>query len=385
MKKWKGLKSAHVKRLIGCTLALGLLAGTLKAAPLFAGAADKVDLTSACSLTVGSSSSTDKDFIEDIAKANVLMDIYLVADAVEKKGYEGYVFDVKDTYANTVTIPDNVDTKTWSDLAKVAAGVVENAYKAGNAIAPDKTIKAGETATNLSAGLYLVIARGDGITDYFEEKTDEQGNTGTYTVATTDVYKYFFAPEFVALPTKEPDENGEIKSSNPTPWLYTAQVFMKPLRELRYGDLKIVKDLLTFEDSEPAYFVFDVEATIGEGAEQKNVYSNVFTLEFTAAGEEYLLIEKQIPIGANVTVTEVYSGATYDLTSALTQNTVIVANDLVEVRFTNDYNENRKHYGAITNHFDPVLDENGNPVIGADGKTVYNWAKYADSREEGQQ
>lgn len=385
MKKWKGLKSAHVKRLIGCTLALGLLAGTLKAAPLFAGAADKVDLTSACSLTVGSSSSTDKEFIDDIAKANVLMDVYLVADAVEKKGYDGYVFEVKDTYSSTVTIPDDVDAKTWSDLAKVAAGVVENAYKAGNAIAPDKTIKAGETATNLSAGLYLVIARGDGITDYFEEKTDEQGNTGTYTVATTDVYKYFFAPEFVALPTKEPDENGEIKSSNPTPWLYTAQVFMKPLRELRYGDLKIVKDLLTFEDSEPAYFVFDVEATIGEGAEQKNVYSNVFTLEFTSAGEEYLIVEKQIPIGANVTVTEVYSGATYDVTSAFTQNTVITANDLVEVRFTNDYNENRKHYGAITNHFDPVLDENGNPVIGADGKTVYNWAKYADSREEGQQ
>ena len=104
MNKWKGLNSALVKRILGCTLALGLLAGTIAATPLFAGAADKINLETKCSVTVGASSSTDQDFIDDIAKANVMIDYYLVATAKEKKGYNGYTFETVETFENDVTI-----------------------------------------------------------------------------------------------------------------------------------------------------------------------------------------------------------------------------------------------------------------------------------------
>ena len=107
MNKWKGLNSALVKRILGCTLALGLLAGTIATTPLFAGAVDKVDLSSACSLTVDASSSTDAEFIADIAKAKVMIDYYLVAEAKEKTGSDGYTFEVTDAFKNDVVIPDN--------------------------------------------------------------------------------------------------------------------------------------------------------------------------------------------------------------------------------------------------------------------------------------
>jgi hypothetical protein len=392
MNKWKGLKSAHVKRLIGCTLALGLLAGTLKAAPLFAGAADKVDLTSACSVTVGASSSTDKEFIDDIAKAKVVIDYYLVAKAAEKKGYDGYTFEVADTFKNDVTIPDNIDqdygsdewkkawNDTWSEQVVKAAEVVKTAYDAGNALTPDESVPAGTKVTGLEAGLYLLIARGENVTDYFEMTKPKDGSDPKLvSVAYTDRYKYSFTPELVSMPTKAPDPaTGVIDTTADTPWLYDATVNMKPERETRFGSLKIVKDLLVYEDHDPATFIFNLDAYV----DGKLYFSNVYTLTFTSACEEYVLIEDVLPVGAEVTVSEIYGGPIYHQTVTGPQTVTIVADDIVETRFENTYYEWRKRYGAITNHFDPKLDENGQVVLGEDGKPVYEWSKYEDSREE---
>ena len=54
----------------------------------------------------------------------------------------------------------------------------------------------------------------------------------------------------------------------------------------------------------------------------------------------------------------------------------------MEVTFVNDYEHRDKHCGAITNHFDPVLDANGNVVLDENGLPKYTWSKYTDSREE---
>ena len=397
MKKWKGLKSAHVKRLIGCTLALGLLAGTLATTPLFAGAVDKVDLSEACKITVNAASATaDQEFLDDLETADVVIDYYLVAEAAEKKGYDGYVFEVTDAFNGKVDIPDNTDkdpgtdewvdswNKMWSEQVVKAAEVVKAAYEAGNAITPTESKEAGTEVKGLKAGLYLLIARGENVTDYFE-MTDPKDNSEPklVTVAYTAGYKYSFAPEFVSVPTKAPNDKGVIDTTADTPWLYEASVNMKPERETRYGSLKIVKDLLIYEDHDPVTFIFNLDAYVGD----KLYFSNVYTLTFTSACEEYVLIEDVLPVGAKVTVSEVYSGPVvkgtphYSEIGEGTQTVTIVANDIVETRFTNTYHEWREHFGAITNHFDPVLDENGQ-VKYENGKPVYHWEIYEDSREE---
>ncbi len=383
MNRWKSLKGAYVKRILSCTLALGLCIGAVFVSPMLSSAADKVDLAHAVSLRTQATSSTDPAFVEDIGTAKVVMDIYKVADAVAIKNVDGYSFEVVDPYSGLVNIPKETDAKTWYDLSQDAASVIKAYYEAGTPIEPDTTIAAGQNASGLAAGLYLVIAREDGLSDYFvEEENVSTGNKEIFTLANGVENTYKFAPEFVALPTKEPDPvTGEIKTDSDSDWLYSATIYMKPSSEPRFGDLRIIKDLLTFENHDPATFVFGVEAVKEYNGVKKSVLSNVYSLSFTAAKENYLLIEN-IPVGAEVTVTELYSGATYTATTAASQSTVIVANEAVELRFTNDYTINRRHGGAITNHFDPVLDENGNAVLDDNGMPTYTWSKFNDSTEE---
>ncbi|MBR1862156.1 MAG: hypothetical protein IJ796_09940 [Lachnospiraceae bacterium] len=381
MKKWKTPSNAYLRRFLSWTLAFFICAGAVVLSPLFSDAADKVDLESACNLTILSTSSTDPVFLEDIEKANVVMDLYKVADAKEIKGSDGYTFEVVDPYTGLVDVKTDTDVKLWYSLAQDAAKVVKAYYDAGTPITPSATVEAGKKAAGLEAGLYLIIARGAEETDYFDTVGNEEKDE-VVTIANGYEYSYTFTPEFVALPTKTPDAlTGEIDLTADSEWLYGATVNMKPMSEPRFGDLRIIKDLRTFETSEPAYFVFEVEAEKELNGEKRNVFSNVYTLKFTDAGENYLLV-KDIPVGAEVTVSEVYSGASYSLTTAPTQSTVIIANDIVDVSFTNEYNENNKRGGAITNHFDPVLDENGNVVLDEKGMPMYVWSQYGDSSEE---
>ena len=205
MNKWRSAKSAFIKRILACTLALGLCIGGGFLSPLFTDAADKLDLDHACSLKTIATSSTDKEFLADVAKADVVVDIYKIADAEKKTGYDFYTFKVADAYKDKVKIPDTTDSKVWSDIAQVAAGIVKDSQKTATPITPDATEKAGKEIPGLKGGLYLVLARGSAVTDYFDETestiTDANGNTTTkkdiVTVAYGDANVYKFVPEVV--------------------------------------------------------------------------------------------------------------------------------------------------------------------------------------------
>ncbi len=127
---------------------------------------------------------------------------------------------------------------------------------------------------------------------------------------------------------------------------------MKPSQEIRHGSLEIVKTLQSYETRDPATFVFDVEAVLDGSV----VYSNVVSLSFTEAGQKSTLLEG-IPVGAEVTVKEVYSGASYKVVSADTQTATIVANEVASVAFTNDYDDRHGGGGAVVNHFANSEDE----------------------------
>ncbi len=378
MKKWKNPKSTYIRRTAGFVLAAFLCIGIIAKLPFMTSAADKLDLESACSLTTLAASVSDPVLAKDLKNAKILIDIYKIADAKSRLTGDDYTFEVCDPFGGLVEIPKNDDTEGWNRISGAAASVVRAYHEAGTPIEPYKTANAGESMKGLSAGLYLVLARGEGIEDYFTENE----NKDILTTACGIEYEYTFAPEFVALPTKDPDPlTGQIDLTADTPWLYSAEIFMKPSYEPRFGDLRIVKGVITYENSEPAYCIFSVDAVKQYGDVTKKVFSNVYTLMFTEAEESYLIV-KDIPVGSVVTVTEVYSGAAYDLVTEPVQTATIVAGEVVDVAFDNSFAGSKRRGGVITNHFDPVLDENGNVVLDENGMPTYTWTRIGDSTEE---
>ena len=131
----------------------------------------------------------------------------------------------------------------------------------------------------------------------------------------------------------------------------------------RVGDIRIRKYIERFELSEDATFVFDVVATLGTDADGKPlvVYTNVAVLTVSKDNPEGTLstILENIPAGAEVTVTEVYTGSHYKLKSDPEQTTTIVADRTVSVNFTNDYNHDEKGGHGAANIFDPDDSELG--------------------------
>lgn len=285
---------------------------------------------------------------------------------------------------------------TGAEGGLTVIGEVVGTNKPGEgAFAPQKEgVSLGEKQENLDAGLYLLIARGSGVETYITKEAvkdskpdDGQGGADSsaarkpeeklVTVAYTDQHVYTFAPQLISLPTKAPDANGQVSTANNGDWIYNPTVFLKPEQHPRYGYLEIVKDLLKHESfagqSEEAVFVFQVEATL-DGV---SVYSDVKTMIFTEAGEKRVLIDK-IPVGATVTVTEVYSGASYTLekieqgyhavkdypdssivyTTAGNVDTrevegiVIEANRVPSVKFTNDYDHRQTGGHGVINHYE---------------------------------
>ena len=106
-----------------------------------------------------------------------------------------------------------------------------------------------------------------------------------------------------------------------------------------------------------ATFVFQVEATkldvdasTSEPAEV--VYSNVVALTYTGPGTQSVVIE-DIPAGADVTITEIYTGASYQLKAGAVnpQTTKIIADKTVEVTFENTNNDGLNGGSSIVNAF----------------------------------
>ena len=97
----------------------------------------------------------------------------------------------------------------------------------------------------------------------------------------------------------------------------------------------------------------------------KKKETRIEELTFSAAGSHSVTIEK-IPAGSHVKVTEVYSGASYELASAKSQETDIIANPEketevefrpAEVSFINKHDGRTNGGYGVKNNF--KLDENG--------------------------
>jgi hypothetical protein len=294
-------------------------------------------LSQSCTLTVIPGS---QDLEEDLANAGVVVDVYQIAQGVPKG--ESYRFSLLSPY-DGLTLKEDMDNATWQHLAEDAAQIaLDGGIPLVQGAATGEPIQ-----EEFTPGLYLLLARGVDLDSYTEIRTDDSGTSHLVTLANSREYTYRFLPELVALPSREPDETGTVTTAGDGAWYYDLTATLKPEQSLRYGSLELVKTLETYNGSgDPATVVFEIEGTL----EGETVFSDVVALTFSQAGTDRVLVE-HIPVGATVTVTEVYTGASYSLQSQETQTALIQAGETASVSFVNDYDWRDNGGQGIVNHF----------------------------------
>lgn len=118
--------------------------------------------------------------------------------------------------------------------------------------------------------------------------------------------------------------------------------------EIPLGNLEISKTLQSYNASlGPVTFIFKIEATQGG----KKVYSDVVSMVFTSATTQKITIEN-IPVGAEITVEEVYSGASYTVVGGDSIKTckILNAGTTATVSFTNAWDNKLNTGTSVINH-----------------------------------
>lgn len=333
------------------------------------GRAKAVELDQECSLTV-----TPGNY-EDLADAGVVVDLYKVADAQAVPEYDTYAFQFTGAYAGLDSVKalgdmTDVVNEDYQAIAQEAAALT----LASEGVSVAKTVDGQPAGTpitetadgrKLTSGLYLLIARGAGLTekeDYLKYISGEDGGGAApkiATVAHSDQYTYTFEPQLIALPGRMLlNEDGTVQSNetsnNDVPWQYDLAVTLKPEQALRFGVLEIEKNLPVYGTGGTAVFVFRVDAYQDE-TKTRLLYSGVHPITFSGAGVQRIRVENLIPAGAYVEVSEDYPGPNYRLTGDALQTAVIPApdgGDYASVTYTNAYQGTTTYGGAIVNHFE---------------------------------
>lgn len=274
----------------------------------------------------------------ELLSASIPVNLYKVASVDESGNYTAT--DAFSKLDLSSVSADNLDAAaaTWAERAAEAKKLLKDDTEPTTT-----TLTQGSgTATGLDTGLYLV---------------------DTPKVITPN-YTYTFTPYLVSLPTNN-YYSGNGASDD---WIYdltkeyNSAVGLKPEQHVRYGNLVINKELVdhnaTFGNN--ATFVFQIDITTLD----KKKETRIEELTFSAAGSHSVTIEK-IPAESHVKVTEVYSGASYELASAKSQETDIIANPEketevefrpAEVSFINKHDGRTNGGYGVKNNF--KLDEN---------------------------
>lgn len=398
--------------------------GMVLSLPLPGRATEAVDLERECSLTVVPGSFEGEYLSEDILKANIVIDLYQVAKLRENtafgQSYDGYTYELLAPYDQEgagLLITNDMTKEDWQEQTQKAAcmalgvtgegelgGTVQEPARSGIPVTGDKVAASGRIA-GLDSGLYLLVARWGGsvenavgyedVEEYVTVAGEEEGHRVSSTAISHECV-YTFEPQLISLPGKDPytDSEGNViegNTANPGPWLYDMSVILKSQVDFRYGSLMIHKNLLEYEASEPTTFVFEITVAWEDhvnGGEMKE-WRDVVSMDFTKAEAQFELIEK-LPVGAAVTVKEIYSGASYEPWAEAgrdpLEQTVVIreAEQAVEVFFTNRYNGRHVGGHGITNYFSYDGEENRWiwTSVGADGTVGGERTGNSDGSEE---
>ena len=271
----------------------------------------------------------------DLTADAVTVSLYRVAD-VDSSGQYTELTGFEDLELGSIS--SQTTAQEWEEKAALAAETVET-----DGVQPAVTFSAGSGITGVETGMYLVAAQ----------------------TTLTAEHIYRFTPYLLALPNNEYSQTGN------DDWLYDVTTGLKPEQELRYGGVQINKTLDTYNATlDGASFVFSVEA-VKDG---EKVYSDVVSLVFDGPGTRSVEVSG-IPAGAQVTVTEIYSGASYQLTGSDSEQAAVSADEFVPVEFTNTYNGENNGGSSILNHFsyEAPADESGSGS--------WDWSQYTDGTQ----
>lgn len=305
-------------------------------------AANEVDKNKACSLTVsveiGSASGSNDAYLEDFNQMSIPVSIYRVADV----DITGQHFTPEDAFARLdLRVIDrkgsSLTAEDWQKLAQQADRIRTEASLLADHSTTVKKQEGGSQAaygviSGLLPGMYLVVP--------------EASYNPDYTVL------YEFSPYLTALPGSSYTSEG----TGSDEWVYDTAIGLKPDARPQFGALHIRKTLENYNETlGKTTFVFRI---IGKDKDGVIQYEEVESMTFSAAGSDTVTLE-HIPAGLTLTVTEVYSGASYTVVGSKEATTVVWSDAAVEagagsaaeVSFTNRYDGgNRGGYG-VTNRF----------------------------------
>lgn len=261
----------------------------------------------------------DDAYIADLEKADIVVDIYKFADATYDKDYDTYNYALTSGFSS---LSDDFALAQegeggWATLAESAAEIAKGLEVEGQPVKSGASI---DEPIYLDNGIYLVLARG---------KDTEPGSATAY----TKTWEYTFQAGMIALPTKDANDDGIIRTDNPGEWLTDATCNLKSSRKPLYGSLVINKTVTEASGTEPATFVFHV---VGEG------YENYAAITYPDQTSNTLT---HIPAGITVTVDEVYFGGRYQEVSGSGSTAFILSDqevaadetkEIASVSFTNE-------------------------------------------------
>ena len=272
----------------------------------------------------------------DIYKAKVMADLYLVVPAVKNEAYNSYDLDFDNFNAEFSALKEAFQKTIYGEKYGTDEYSYDPNYRPNyvdfmdNTVIPfvldkEKSFTAvdskgvsDETAqsfqfTGVMPGMYILVPHGSDLTekkDYVKSVTvnttdGTTGNKKLVSMAHSTMHEYLFTPQLIFVPTKDAVDD-IIATWNPGDWLPELTVSLKSEQKPRLGDLKLVKTLTQYAGNKPVVAVFHVEAKY----EDEVVFSDVYMFELNKdTTTQAVTIEKRIPIGAEITVTEMYSSS----------------------------------------------------------------------------
>lgn len=303
----KGFKDRKVwAAVLACVLLISLLA-----VPGVYGA-DGIDTGRTCGVTF----KLDGQYAE-LESLTIPVSLYRVASV----GVDGRYTPLNGfTGLDLSSVNSGTTAEQWAQMAEQASQIVETTGAA--AAAPPAQIRQGTAQVGgLETGMYLV----------------EAGSVQTAR------YTYDFIPYLIALP------GNYYAATGSDDWVYDVDTALKPEQQIRYGSLAIEKTLDNYNATlGGATCIFTVEAVL----DGETVYSDAVSLVFDEAGRKTVTVDG-IPAGAQVTVREVYSGASYQIVEGdvSTKTTEIAADGTASVSFGNTYSRSPNSGSSIVNHY----------------------------------
>lgn len=391
MQREKTEKVRRRRGRIAAILAAVLMVTSVSAVTAFADCS--ADLT-ACTVTVSLPTvAADDTSFDEIGVAGVVLDFYQVTPAVDLTGYDAYEF-------GTWNAPFTAYEKEWTDLAnKAKAGTALTADEVNGftqhlasavldaAAAPSYTARgtlgAAPTSVTVPGGMYLVLAHSSAdaaVADYAVKTTDAAGKATYATKADGETKRYLFAPMLVTAPVKKTaslgstsitagDEKVEITipaadsntAADRGDWADAASLVVKVGVTDLEGSLKITKNLLNHETMEGRAdkdtFIYRIESDKG--------FSGAESIVFESGGSTKSVVVDHIPMGATVTVTEIYTGSDYKPVGESVKTAKITPSDpetgegMAEVVFSNEHNGGHKGGGSVKNTYGTTSNDGG--------------------------